>query len=431
MAINLGDIFGGLSQGFDTFYALKQALAEQQFQRQRLGVEDADRRDRINREWKTEQREQAAQDYDQRRDKQGDFLQAFKDAGIVGATPGLMDASRDSNQAQAGTGAGMGGEQALQTALRSLSLAQSQSSFDPRKQADLGGGLAYQGPEMGRSEPRPARRYVQNANDEWVLLEDDNSLPTRVQGRAPIGMNPNNPRNLQYVQDRYGNGYVLNKTTNNMDPIVLPGASPGQPGEQPVTPPGTPPRETPKPFIGTSGKPLADEMAGDRLVLSIGPAVERVEGYYKGHGAPGLAAQAAQDVAHGKGLLSGPANAVVGFLDPGFQRVMPDLTSVYRAFVYITTGKQINEAEAVDNVIQYVPRGGDKPETVQRKIQKINEMTTAVRQSTRRAADFRENMPGNQPPVSAPDAKGYYDSLRAQGKSADEALQLTDQKYPR
>jgi hypothetical protein len=372
----LGRVFSGLDQGFNTYAALKQAMEEQQHQRRREGIEDQDRRDRLNLDYQRETREQRAQEYTQRRDRQNTALQALKDAGVYGATPDMLDADRNGNQVQTGTGAGVGDKNLVGNAMRSLTLAVKAPGYDPRKGADLGNGLRLQGPDFGKVETQKLQKYVNRDGNYHVLdLESGEDTNTGQPARESpwAGM-----AGRQFIQDPQGNVFLGDKNTGTVAPVQAPGG---------------------QPFQGSGARPTEGERSGDMLLLSAVPAIERATKYYGSHGAPGIVSQTFANAARGNGLISGLANSALGALDPEYQEIQPDITKIYRAWVYATTGKALNESEAQDAAIQYVPKAGEDPATTKAKINGIQEMAKAVGAASRRAANFRQNIPGNAPAV--------------------------------
>lgn len=207
------------------------------------------------------------------------------------------------------------------------------------------------------------------------------------------------------------------------------GAGSGGPQAQTVTGPDG------KPAHGSQGIPNAGEQQMNMLVTSIEPSLGRIEAAYapggKGLHAPSVVAQGLADAAKQGGFIGGAANTALsgqgmmgklanalGGANPDYQNILTDLTKVYRAYVYVTTGKQLNESEAADNIQQYVPRAGEPDELVHKKVQDIQNMAQAVRLASKRAREFVERQnaggaSGGAPAAAATSAQTDWDNLAA------------------
>ena len=236
-------------------------------------------------------------------------------------------------------------------------------------------------------------------------------------------------------EDSLGRVWRINKVTGEPTPVKF------EQGEQPAGAPG-------QQMLGGGARPSADEKAANMLATSIEPSVARIDQMYGGDSpvaveAPSVVEQfmADQSKSHGLGPISSVArslgNKALGSMNPDYQSILTDMTKVYRAFVYVTTGKQLNESEAQDAAQQYVVLAGDNPALVQKKVQDIKNMTNAIRQSSQRARSFVEQQnasqgtPAPSAPSATPSAKSpadRWEELRAQGLSPEAATAKVKQE---
>lgn len=179
-----------------------------------------------------------------------------------------------------------------------------------------------------------------------------------------------------------GKVFRVNKLTGEYHPIEDPG--------------------TGQPVLGLGARPTESERAANMLLTSIEPSIDRVEKMYQpGVKAPGVLTQGLSEQAKKGGLLGGIANKALsgegalgnvaealGASDPNYQSILTDLTKIYRAYVYVTTGKQLNESEAQDAARQYVIQAGEPEALIAKKVKDMQQMAQAVREASTRAKRF-------------------------------------------
>lgn len=396
--MSLANLFGGLSQGFNTFMALKQAQDEQNYRRHREGLEDADRAKHLQLETDRETREKANDTYRQGMDSYNAAAGQLGAMGIHGLTPEMMKQTRDGNQVQTGSGAGVGGQNIVGNALRSLTLAQQQPSSS-RGPIDLGGGLVADpkespfqsvsagnqlfnydkdkgtytpGPEVHMNADQIAehdadialkREQARSLADSRVAAQGERKdKVTQVEADKFIGQN----------RDLYNRAATLNQSLRTMHDAV------GQP------------------VLYTSALVNFIQAADQKAQVR-----SQMVDYFKKNVDPSF---------------TGTAEVLATRIKDGTYppRVLQGLTQHVENLRNLAQGEWTTRR---DWYVKHHPGSENH-------IPDADVLYGAGDQS-------EPSSPGAGSGQADPSAKSYYDSLKAKGLSADEALHLTDQKYPR
>lgn len=364
--MDLGRVLGALLQGGGNALS---AYGQYTTAKRRADKDDAFQQahiDLANQQLQQHEQDRLGSDADQLAQGTAKELEA---AGIYGSYPALSAlAKQNGNRTQSGAGTSGAIQGYAASALDALKSAKAAPDYDPTRGADLGNGLTYQGPSYEKVQPDHFSPVYGKDNNIGAFDTRTGSIrDTGFEGRAMFSGGPNDMRGLQVVDDPVTGLHIVNKRTGQSRPVTDESGNPAQ---------------------GPSNQPNQAEQQGAMLINSAKGSIGRVSDYYDQHGAPSVVEQGLVSASKGQGVVGSLARKALASVDPELQAVIPDLTTVYRAYVYITTGKQLNEAEAADNATQYVPMGGDDESTVKRKIAKIHEMANAVTASTQRGQNF-------------------------------------------
>lgn len=185
--MSLANLFGGLSQGFNTFMAMKQAQDEQNYRRRREGLEDDARQKTLQLAMDRETRDAANDRYRQNMDQYNAAANQLGAVGIHGLMPNMMNQSRDGNQVQTGTGAGIGGPNLVGNAMRSLALAQQQPN-PTRGPIDLGGGLVADPKEKALQFERIGDRAGSYDPETGTTTVSDVRIPLSAEEQARLDL---------------------------------------------------------------------------------------------------------------------------------------------------------------------------------------------------------------------------------------------------
>jgi hypothetical protein len=405
--MSLGNFFSAAGQGLNTYMALASAMEDKKHQRVREGVEDSQWRERMNLDHQRQTAEDRERAYQHTQDNQRSIFDQAKSAGIYGITPDMLNQARDGNQTQTGVGAGQGGQNVLQSALRSLQIASQQPGYDTHKQVDLGNGMFARGPDY-QQEPTPHLSPVYGQDNEVGAFDNRTGAVhhTGFIGRTPTGLAADNPRKFQVVETPTG-------------PIVIDKTNPTQ-GIY-VTDPRT-------------GQPVQGKRAEAPNALQQ-TAVE--------NNAALKAIQQADSAVTATPKAFGIQNVLGDFasqrLDPSGEQARGYVSNLGSLKIKERSGAAVT-AKEFPRLSPFVPTSKDTPEAIHAKLKGFAQELQRINDEIAKTfpGDVHVGAAAQQQPADAsgtggpnPEAKAYYQSLRAQGMSADEALQHTDAKYPR
>lgn len=206
--------------------------------------------------------------------------------------------------------------------------------------------------------------------------------------------------------------------------------------------------DTTSPVVGADGKPVLGqpgqgEFNAKSSFETLKPLFSDVKGMMAKLGAPpNVGQQFALDQSRTAPTgIMGSLENILGnkateHFAPEYQALDQAITGFTTVIGQMVSGQAISEPEAQRLRTLVGWRAGDTPEKVQLRLKEAEDIINAAEIRAGRLAGTPGMASPTTPPAAggkggSPEAKAYYDSLRSAGKSADEALQMTDAKYPR
>lgn len=158
---------------------------------------------------------------------------------------------------------------------------------------------------------------------------------------------------------------------------------------------------------------------------------------------PGAATQFGLEMTKGQGAIPLVPNSIekivgnnaVGMFAPKYQNLETSYNALSTFLTQMITGAQMSQQEA-DRIRNLVAmRSGDTAQTIATRMREAQGIIDAAeaKVSPRASGGGGAPAPTGAPKGQGgtPEAKAYYDSLKAQGMSPDQALAETDKVYPR
>jgi hypothetical protein len=134
-------------------------------------------------------------------------------------------------------------------------------------------------------------------------------------------------------------------------------------------------------------------------------------------------------------LVATLGNEALGKYHPDYQKYYVATNALSTFLTKMITGAQMSapEAERIKNLIEW--KAGDNPATVKDRIAQAAQIISAARERAGRAQTYGQSQPTPQGPdnaaVAEPDnPRQYWDYQRRNGKTPEEATQMTLQKFP-